>query len=314
MRQPRRTGGRAWPSSPSSLYTASCSPPGQPTFLICNIVSACASENSESLCWELPLVRSLQWLRRAASCRKLGSRRWYAWPSSAIASRALHRAHRFVRHVLCRVPPVGLLSGDARCVHEHPGNRGRAVLAACTDARLPWVVEYRRSCRGGHRRGCGGLGNLPEQATARPVGSMPPVVSWLSTRMTPTGERAANPHLRRARQTNAVACFSGLSLCLGASLSPTWLCEGAAADWAAVYLRNSLHAVPLVAGLAYADYALAMLAIRLSGNRLFTRFTAHRLLPLLATVATLGSPPASSSPVERPRSSGLRCSAPDSEE
>ena len=30
------------------------------------------------------------------------------------------------------------------------------------------------------------------------------------------------------------------------------------------------------------------LTVRLSGNRLFTRFAAHRLLPLLAAVATLG--------------------------
>jgi fucose permease len=33
--------------------------------------------------------------------------------------------------------------------------------------------------------------------------------------------------------------------------------------------------------------ALAMLAVRLSGNRFFTRFTAHRLLPLCAVIATL---------------------------
>jgi MFS family permease len=66
------------------------------------------------------------------------------------------------------------------------------------------------------------------------------------------------------------------------------LCEGAAADWSAVYLRNSLHAVPVVAGLAYAAFALAMVIVRLSGNRLFTKFVAHRLLPLLAVIATLG--------------------------
>ena len=66
------------------------------------------------------------------------------------------------------------------------------------------------------------------------------------------------------------------------------LCEGAAADWAAVYLRNSLHAVPLVAGLAYAGYALATLGVRLSGNRLFTKFAVHRVLPLLAVMASLG--------------------------
>jgi MFS family permease len=66
------------------------------------------------------------------------------------------------------------------------------------------------------------------------------------------------------------------------------LCEGAAADWAAVYLRNSLHAAPVVAGLGYAAYALAMVLVRLSGNRLFTSFAVHRVLPLLAAMASLG--------------------------
>ena len=66
------------------------------------------------------------------------------------------------------------------------------------------------------------------------------------------------------------------------------LCEGAAADWSAVYLRNSLHAVPVVAGLAYAAFALAMVIVRLSGNRLFTRFAVHRLLSLLAAIGSLG--------------------------
>ena len=71
------------------------------------------------------------------------------------------------------------------------------------------------------------------------------------------------------------------------------LCEGAAADWAAVYLRNSLHALPLVAGLAYAAYALAMLTVRLTGNRLFTRFAPSRLLPFSPPWPRLGSPPVS---------------------
>jgi MFS family permease len=75
---------------------------------------------------------------------------------------------------------------------------------------------------------------------------------------------------------------------LGGIAFADMLCEGAAADWAAVYLRNSLHAVPVVAGLAYAAYALAMLCVRLSGNRIFTRFAAHRVLSLLAAIASLG--------------------------
>jgi fucose permease len=82
--------------------------------------------------------------------------------------------------------------------------------------------------------------------------------------------------------------LQGAVIVLGSIAFADMLCEGAAADWAAVYLHNSLHAAPAVAGLAYAGYALAMLAVRLSGNRLFTRFAAHRLLPLLATLATLG--------------------------
>ena len=82
--------------------------------------------------------------------------------------------------------------------------------------------------------------------------------------------------------------LQGAVLVLGGIAFADMLCEGAAADWAAVYLRNSLHAVPLVAGLAYAAYALAMLTVRLSGNRLFTRFAAHRVLPLLAAIASLG--------------------------
>ena len=82
--------------------------------------------------------------------------------------------------------------------------------------------------------------------------------------------------------------LQGAVLVLGGIAFADMLCEGAAADWAAVYLRNSLHAVPVVAGLAYAAYALAMLTVRLSGNRIFTRFAAHRVLPLLAAMASLG--------------------------
>ena len=107
--------------------------------------------------------------------------------------------------------------------------------------------------------------------------------------------------------------LQGAVIVLGGIAFADMLCEGAAADWAAVYLRNSLHAVPLVAGLAYAAYALAMLAVRLSGNRLFTRFTAHRVLPLLAAIASLGF--AAGLVIARPASmlSGSPCSAPGSE-
>lgn len=66
-----------------------------------------------------------------------------------------------------------------------------------------------------------------------------------------------------------------------------FLCEGAVADWAAVYLHASLGAAPAVAALGFTTYMLAMVGFRLSGNRLLARFTAHKMLPVLAGLAAL---------------------------
>ena len=114
-------------------------------------------------------------------------------------------------------------------------------------------------------------------------------VGWLTTRMIPD-RRVDDPSesSEGAPGNGRGGVLQGAVIMLGGIVFADMLCEGAAADWAAVYLHNSLHAVPLVAGLAFAAYALAMLAVRLSGNRLFTRFPAHRLLPLLAAIASLG--------------------------
>ena len=75
---------------------------------------------------------------------------------------------------------------------------------------------------------------------------------------------------------------------LGAIAFAAMLCEGATADWAAVYLSGPLHTTGVVPGLGYATFALAMVTVRLSGNRLLTRFRPDRLLPALAAVATAG--------------------------
>jgi fucose permease len=77
-------------------------------------------------------------------------------------------------------------------------------------------------------------------------------------------------------------------LTLAAIAFACMLCEGAAANWASVYLSGPLGATGAVPGLAYAGFALAMVAVRLSGNRLLARFRPDRLLPVLATVATVG--------------------------
>lgn len=64
--------------------------------------------------------------------------------------------------------------------------------------------------------------------------------------------------------------------------------EGAAADWSAVYLRETLDTSATYAGLGYAVFSLAMLTVRLAGNRLLLRTPPRTLLPVLAGIATLG--------------------------
>ena len=75
---------------------------------------------------------------------------------------------------------------------------------------------------------------------------------------------------------------------LGAIALADMLCEGAAAEWSAVYLRDNKHTTLAFAGLGFTVYSLAMVSVRLSGNRLLRWRRPERLLPVLAGVATFG--------------------------
>jgi MFS family permease len=66
------------------------------------------------------------------------------------------------------------------------------------------------------------------------------------------------------------------------------LCEGAAADWSAVYLRSSLNDSGVILGLAYTLYSLVMVATRFAGSRLLAKWPRHRVLPGLTALATVG--------------------------
>jgi predicted MFS family arabinose efflux permease len=66
------------------------------------------------------------------------------------------------------------------------------------------------------------------------------------------------------------------------------LCEGAAADWSAVYLRSSLNASGVTLGLAYTLYSLVMVTTRFAGSRLLAKWPKHRVLPGLTALATVG--------------------------
>jgi fucose permease len=90
------------------------------------------------------------------------------------------------------------------------------------------------------------------------------------------------------RSSATVSRWSGGMVLLGAIAFASMLCEGASADWASVYMAGPLHAAAVESGLGYATFALAMMTIRLSGNRLLTRYPSNRLLPTLAALATVG--------------------------
>jgi MFS family permease len=92
---------------------------------------------------------------------------------------------------------------------------------------------------------------------------------------------------RRPRGRSPVR-LSGPVLVLGTIAFASMLCEGASADWASVYLRGSIGVGAAVAGLGYTVFALAMVIVRLSGNRLLSRFRARLLLPALAAIAAAG--------------------------
>ncbi|HEY4002152.1 MAG TPA: MFS transporter, partial [Candidatus Xenobia bacterium] len=85
------------------------------------------------------------------------------------------------------------------------------------------------------------------------------VVGWLTTSMIPDRRVGSDLRSSEGRPDRRGGVLQGAVIVLGGIAFADMLCEGAAADWAAVYLRNSLHAVPFVAGMAYAAYALAML-------------------------------------------------------
>jgi MFS family permease len=114
------------------------------------------------------------------------------------------------------------------------------------------------------------------------------VVGWLTARMIPERRGEDDRSSSDTSPDGRRGVLHGALIVLGGIAFADMLCESAAADWAAVYLRNSLHTVPVVAGMGFAAYSLAMLVVRLSGNRLYSRFAVERVLPLLAVVATLG--------------------------
>ncbi len=104
----------------------------------------------------------------------------------------------------------------------------------------------------------------------------------LTTWMLPdAGDRRSSAADSRAgnQRPRTASRWSGGMVLLGAIAFAGMLCEGATADWASVYLSGTLQTTGVVPGLGYAAFSLAMVIVRLSGNRLLTRYRPNRLLP-----------------------------------
>lgn len=112
------------------------------------------------------------------------------------------------------------------------------------------------------------------------------VVGTLTRRLIPDAADAATAASdraggKRAWMTPTVALLAAVSFA-------SFLCEGAATDWSANYLRNVVGAGPSVAALSYAAYTCAMVVTRFGAPRLHDRVSSRRLLPALALVAVVG--------------------------
>ncbi len=66
------------------------------------------------------------------------------------------------------------------------------------------------------------------------------------------------------------------------------LCEGAVADWSAVYLREGVGMTTLTASFGFAAFSATMVAFRLAGDRMLHRWNARTLLPPMTLVAAAG--------------------------
>jgi MFS family permease len=97
----------------------------------------------------------------------------------------------------------------------------------------------------------------------------------------PAHERHHHTARRRRRP-------SATLLILGAIAFAGLLTEGGTGNWSAVYLRETLHAQPAIAGLAYTAFTLMMVAVRLLGARLLRRFSPRHVISVCAAIATVG--------------------------
>jgi MFS family permease len=115
------------------------------------------------------------------------------------------------------------------------------------------------------------------------------VLAVLTSRLLPNDRNVdGHDHSPFAERRPGRGWLTALVLVLCVVALADMLCEGAAADWSAVYLRSSLNASGVILGLAYTLYSLVMVATRFAGRRIFAKWPKHRVLPGFTALATVG--------------------------
>ncbi len=99
-----------------------------------------------------------------------------------------------------------------------------------------------------------------------------------STSRLPTGEKAGSSFVMPNRDL-LLMILIGLALAMG---------EGAALDWSAVYLRESVGVRAQVAALGFAAFSLTMTAFRFTGDAILPRIGGKRWLQIGAVVGSAG--------------------------
>ncbi len=99
-----------------------------------------------------------------------------------------------------------------------------------------------------------------------------------STSQSDSGEKTGSSFVRPNRDL-LLMILIGLALAMG---------EGAAFDWSAVYLRETLGASSQVAALGFASFSLTMTAFRFLGDAIIPKIGAKRWLQIGGVLAALG--------------------------
>lgn len=138
-----------------------------------------------------------------------------------------------------------------------------------------------------------GLGTQLTVIAVAALGALPALRSRLPAAKDPAGVPPPNSELGAAADPppDSHRRFGSITwavVILGLICTADLLCEGAVADWSAMYLRDDPQTSAAVGGLGYAVFMAGMLAIRTVGDRIREHIGSKASVTALAALATVG--------------------------